>query len=126
MYPRREWFSTYQPCDGGTVLMENNAECKVVGIGNIRMRMFDGEVRTVANVRHVPEVSRNLLSLGALEARGCRFASANGTLEVRKRSRMVLKGERIANLYQVKGSIVVGDALPVTKKIDGGKVTSMK
>src|SRR3954464_2497412 len=124
--PRREGFYTYQPCDGGTVLMGNNAECRVVGIGSIRMRMFDGEVRTVANVRHVTEVSRNLLSLGALEARGCRFASANGTLKVRKGSRMVLKGERIANLYQVKGSVVVGDALPVTKKVDGGKVTSME
>ena len=97
--PRREWFYTYQPCDGGIVLMGNNAECRVVGIGSIRMRMFDGEVRTVANVRHVPEVSNNLLSLGALEARGCRFASAKGTLKVRKGSRMVLKGEQIVNLY---------------------------
>src|SRR3954464_7748960 len=124
--PKREWFSTYQPCDDGTVLMGNNAECKVVGIGSIRMRMFDGEVRTVANVRHVPEVSSNLLSLGALEARGRRFASAKGTLKVRKGSRMVLKLERIANLYHVKESVVVGDDLPVTKKIDGGKATSMK
>ena len=105
--PRREWFYTYQPCDGRTVLMGNNAECRVVGIGSIRMRMFDGEVRTVANVRHVPEVSSNLLSLGALEARGCRFTSANGTLKVRKGSRMVLKGERIANLYHVKEALLL-------------------
>ena len=62
MCPRREWFSTYQPCDGGTVLMGNNAESKVVGIGNIQLRMFDGEVRTVTNVRHVLEVRKNLLS----------------------------------------------------------------
>src|SRR4051812_26587886 len=106
--------------------MENNAECKVVGIGSIQMQMFDGEVRTVANVRHVLEVSSNLLSFGALEARGCRLASANGSLKVRKWSRMVLKGERIANLYQLKGSVVVGDAFPVMKKVGGGKVTSMK
>src|SRR3954471_15981798 len=106
--------------------MGNNAECKVVGIGSIRMQMFDGEVRTVANVRHVSEVSSNLLSLGALEARGCRFANAKGTLKVRKGSRMVFKEERIANLYQVKGSVVVGDALPVTKKVDGGKATSIE
>src|SRR4051812_30321026 len=104
--------------------MGNNAECRVIGIGSIRMRMFDGEVRTVANVRHVPEMSSNLLLLGALEARERRFASAKGTLKVRKGSRMVLKRERIANLYHVEGS-VVGDALPVTK-IDGGKDTSME
>ena len=44
MCPKREWFSTYKPYDGGSVLMENNAVCKTVGIGNIRMRMFDGQV----------------------------------------------------------------------------------
>src|SRR3954470_15159280 len=32
MCSMREWFSTYQPCDGGTVLMGNYAECNVFGI----------------------------------------------------------------------------------------------
>src|SRR4051812_41012352 len=96
-YVRKEGMVQHlPPCDGRTILMGNNAECKVVGIGSIRMRMFDSEARTVANVRYVPEVSSNLLSLGALEARGCRFASTNGTLKVREGSMMVLKGERIA------------------------------
>ena len=40
--------------------MGNNAECKVVGIGNIRMRMFDGEVRTVTNVRYFPNVRKKI------------------------------------------------------------------
>src|SRR3954466_11232980 len=30
MRPRREWFSTYQPYDGGSVLMGNDAKCNVV------------------------------------------------------------------------------------------------
>ena len=43
-------------------------QCKTVGIGNIRMRMFDGHIRTLTNVRHVPDLKKNLFSLGALEA----------------------------------------------------------
>src|SRR3954466_7974382 len=74
MCPRREWFSTYQPCDGGSVLMGNDAECNVIGTGNIRMRMFDGQVRILSNVRHVPDMRKNLLSLGALEPQGFRFS----------------------------------------------------
>src|SRR4051812_46895009 len=74
MCPRREWFSTYQPWDGGSVLMGNNAECNIIGAGNIRMRMFDGQVRTLTNVRHVPDMRKNLLLLGALEAQGFRFS----------------------------------------------------
>jgi len=35
MRPKREWFSTYKPYDGGSVLMKNDAVCKTVSIGNI-------------------------------------------------------------------------------------------
>ena len=32
MCPKREWFSTYKPYDGGSVLMGNGTVCKTVGI----------------------------------------------------------------------------------------------
>ena len=73
MCPKREWFSIYKPYDRGSVLMRNDAVCKTVGISNIRMRIFDGHVRILTNVRHVPDLKKNLLSLGALKARGLRF-----------------------------------------------------
>ena len=66
--PKREWFNTYKSYDGGSVLMENDIVCKTVGISNIRMRIFDGQVRTLTNVRYVPDLKKNVLSLGALEA----------------------------------------------------------
>ena len=71
--PKREWFSTYKPYNGGSVLVGNDAVCKTVGIGNIRIRIFDGQVRTLTNVRHVPDLKKNLLSLGVLEAQGASF-----------------------------------------------------
>jgi len=42
MCPKREWFSTYKRYDGGSALMGNDAVRKIVGISNIRMRMFYG------------------------------------------------------------------------------------
>ena len=42
MCPKREWFSTYNPYDGGSILMRNDAMCKTFGIDNIRISMFDG------------------------------------------------------------------------------------
>jgi len=47
--------------------MGNNVVCKTVGIDNIRMRMFDGQVRTLTNVHRVPDLRKILFSLGALE-----------------------------------------------------------
>ena len=58
----RSWFHTYQSVDDGIVYMGNNVTCKTVGIGSIRIKMYDGIVRTLTNVRHVPELRKNLIS----------------------------------------------------------------
>jgi len=95
--------------------MGNDAVCKTVGISNIRMRMFDGQVRTLTNVQRVPDLKKNILSLEALEARGYKFSGTDGGIKVTKGSMRILKGERTTNLYKLTGSIIVSDALPATE-----------
>ena len=53
--------------------MKNDAVCKTVGLNNIRIRMFDGQVRTLTNVRYVPELKKDLLSLGLWKLEGTSF-----------------------------------------------------
>ena len=50
MTPRRDWFTTFQLISGGEILMGNNMICKVLGIGTVRIKMYDGVVRTLSNV----------------------------------------------------------------------------
>ena len=100
--------------------------CKTVGIGNICMRMFDGPVRTLMNVRHVPNLKKNLLSLGALEARGYKFFAADEAIKVTKGSMMILKGERIAKLYKLTRIIIISDASATTKKKDTTRIWHMR
>ena len=38
------------------------------GVGTIRIRMFDGIVRELKGVRYVPQLKRNLIFVGILEA----------------------------------------------------------
>ena len=116
MYLIRELFSTYKPYDGGFVLMGNNIVCKTVGICIICMRMFDGHVRTLTNVRHVSDLKKNLLSLGALKAQRCKFSSTDGCIKVTKGFMTILKGERSTNLYKMIGSAIVGDASTTIEK----------
>jgi hypothetical protein len=52
--------------NSGIVTMGNGAYCKITGIGNIRIKMFNGVVRMLCDVRHVPKVEKNLISLGTL------------------------------------------------------------
>ena len=46
--------------------------------------MFDGVVRTVTRVRHMPGLKRNLISLGTFDTRGYRYSSQGGALNVSK------------------------------------------
>ena len=46
--------------------MGNNASCKVAAIGKVRIRKFDGVVRTLGDVSHVLDLKRNLISLSTL------------------------------------------------------------
>jgi hypothetical protein len=50
----------------------------------------------------------NLIYLGTLEAMGFKFSADNGVLKVSQGNRVVLKAERINNLYYLQGSTVIG------------------
>ena len=64
------WFVTYENKSGGNVLMGNDAPCKFVGIGFVQIRMHDGVVRTLIEVCHIPELKKNLVSVGAMDLKG--------------------------------------------------------
>ena len=51
---RREWFSSLEKLDSGVVIMENDAACQMVRIGTVRIKIFDGAVRDLTDVRYVP------------------------------------------------------------------------
>jgi len=39
----------------------------VVGIGAVELRLADNTIRTLKEVRHVPDLKRNSISLGMLD-----------------------------------------------------------
>ena len=53
-----------QEGDGSQVLMANNTQCKVQGIGKFRIKNEDGTVVILKDVRYMPKMSRNLISYG--------------------------------------------------------------
>ena len=55
------------------MLLGNNIPCKIVGIGTVRIKMFDGVVRTRGEVRRVSDLKRNLISLNILDTKGYKY-----------------------------------------------------
>jgi hypothetical protein len=66
MTPNRDWFESYE-LSSGNVLIGNSNLCKVVGVGMIKIKFHDGKIRRLTVVRYIPDLSKNLISLGSLE-----------------------------------------------------------
>ena len=98
MTPKKDWFDTYKPYNGGMVQMGNDATCPVIGIGTVKIKMFDGVVRVLSNVRHVPDLRKNSISLGVLDDLGYTYSSKGGIMKITKGALMVMKGQKVSML----------------------------
>jgi hypothetical protein len=107
MCSHRNWFISYQSIDEGVVFMGNGIPCKTVAVGSIRIRMFNGIVRELMDVRYVPEIKSNLISLGVLDSCGYKYTSQGGALTLSKGSLVMMKATEVDNLYKMEGSIEV-------------------
>jgi hypothetical protein len=99
----RHWFITYQSIDDGIVYMGNDISCKVVGIGSIRIKVFDGFVKILTDVRHVTEIRKNLISLGVLDTRGYKIIVQGEVMKVYKGILLVMKAKKVGNLFLLEG-----------------------
>ena len=70
--------------------------------------MFDGMVKDLTDVRYVPQMKKNIISVGAMESEGLKVTMNNGILKITKVFMVVMKGVRDRNLYYLKGSEVTG------------------
>ena len=112
---RKEWFFNFTELDGGVVHLADNHPCKVAGIGSISLKNHDGLTRVLIDVRYIPKLEKNLISLGTLESKGFTIILHNGILKVVSRALVVMKGIRRNNLYLYQGSTVVGTAAAVSE-----------
>ncbi|KAH9704396.1 hypothetical protein KPL70_011449 [Citrus sinensis] len=104
MTSRREWFHTYEPISGGSVYMGDDHALEIAGIGTIKIKMFDGTIRTIGEVRHVNGLKKNLLSLGQMDSHRYKTHVENGIMKIVKGALVLIKAEKIgANLFMLKG-----------------------
>ncbi|KAG8473398.1 hypothetical protein CXB51_035716 [Gossypium anomalum] len=109
MCPNREWFSTYSSVEGGVVRMGNDSSSKVIGIGTVKIKMHDWMIKKLSDVRYVPDLRKNLISLSILDLKGCKINIESSDIKVSRGALVLLKGKRIGSLYILEGSTVTGE-----------------
>ncbi|GJY98441.1 retrovirus-related pol polyprotein from transposon TNT 1-94, partial [Tanacetum coccineum] len=82
-----------------TVLLGDNRACAIMGIGKVRVQMKDGSSFVLENVRYIPELKRNLISLGTLYREGYTVKLQNGRVNMVKASVGIQEKESLAQVW---------------------------
>lgn len=123
--PHKDCFCSYKTVHQGVVFMGNKQPCKVMGIGNIQIRMKDSMMWTLSDVRYVLDMRRNLISLSALEDEGCSFSCKDGILKITHGQMVVLKGKRKGRLYVLDGDTIEGHVIIAESSVLDEEVTKL-
>jgi hypothetical protein len=77
--------------------------------------MFDGTVKILTNVRHVPELRKNLISLGFLDTGGYKSIVQGGVMKVYKGILLVMRAKKVGNMFLLEGRTESDHATIVSK-----------
>jgi len=74
------------------VLFGDEHTCHIEGECTVRIKMFNGMVRELQDMRYVPQLKKKFILVGALEAQGLKETLGKGILKMFSESLVVLKG----------------------------------
>ena len=97
--PHRKHFLDYVQGNFGQVHLGDDAPCKIVGMGKVKIKQHNGNQWLLKEVRHIPYLRKNLISTGYLEIEGCISIFTDKTWKVIKGSLVIAKGEKVDTLY---------------------------
>jgi hypothetical protein len=102
--PHRKHFLYYVQGDFGQFHLGDDAPCKIVGMGKVKIKKCNGNQWLLKEVRHVPDLRKNLISIGKLASEGSISIFIDKTWKVIKGSLVIEKGEKVGILYLCTGN----------------------
>ena len=121
----KEWFFNFEEVDGGAVYMGSGDVSYITRMSLIRLRNRDGSTRVMTDVRYVPKLKKNLISLGTLESKGLVMIIRDGVLKFILGAFLVMKGTKRNNLYCYKGSTMIGVVTTIFGNDEDSEITSL-
>ena len=77
----REWFTDFCDLKSGAVMMGNDQHCRIMRIRTIQLKMFDGVVRKLKEIRYVPTLKKNLICIDFLKAKRYKVTIEDDTIK---------------------------------------------
>ena len=106
---RRDFFSSYTPGNYGVVRMGNQHVSKIAGKGDVCLETENGTKLVLRNVRHVPDIRLNLISVERLDDEGYCNTFCNGQWKLTKGSLVMARGKKYTKLYMIHANLSQDD-----------------
>ena len=109
MTSQKEWFYKYEPISREFVYMGDDHALKIVGIGTIKIKIFDGTVCTIEDAKGL---KKNILYLGQIDSYWCKTHVENGIIKIARGALVLMKGGRsvLINSYLKNKHLINVDA----------------
>lgn len=99
------FFSSYINGNFGYVRIGNEGSSKIVGIGIVCLETSTGCKLVLENVRHVPDVIMNIISIGKLDDDGYVNRFGEGKWKLTKGSLIVARGKKQKDVYMMQAKL---------------------
>ena len=114
--PHREWFTTYDAKRTGRVRLGNDYACEIMGVGDVQLKFQHGSTFILKNVRHVPKLTKSLISCGQLDDEGYTTTFGDSSWKITKGKLVVARGTKSGTLYMLHVSTVKNNVIYVTEQ----------
>ena len=107
----KEIMINYVNNDFGKVYLVGGQSLDVMDIGDVRIKQPNGSIWKLQKVRYIPQLKKNLISVGRLDDSGHSISFRDGEWKVTKSSIVIARGNKRSTLYMTMES---GDVVVIT------------
>ncbi|WVZ03536.1 hypothetical protein V8G54_024342 [Vigna mungo] len=100
---QKEFFENYVPGNLGKVYLGNEQSCEIAGKGAVKIKL-NGSVWKLKNVRHIPDLTKNLISVGQLANDGYITVFHGDNWKISKGAMTIARGRKSGTLYKTEGA----------------------
>ena len=104
-----DFFTSYKTGNFGNVRMGISGVSKIVSIGDVLLETSIGNKLVLKDVRHVPDIRLNLISIGRLDDGGFTNSFGESKWRLTKDSLVVARGKKQNTLYIMEAKLHKGE-----------------
>ena len=120
--PHREWFHEYEKYNGGYVYLGDDSPASIIGRGRVKLKLKDGRIRTLPGVLSIPNLARNLISIGKMDVASAKTVCGDGGCKMVRGSMVLMRGFWYGNLYKLLGKTIIDECNNSVVLEEGGKM----